>query len=98
MTDWVASEAWKAWLASADRPTEPSTAEKASSTGTPAATKAPNARRPHQAAAARACVPTDVPIAIAPTTNATQTATAVFQCAALHRPARAARLSELTCI
>src|SRR5256885_4831320 len=43
ITDWVASEAWKTWLASADSPTEPSTAEKASSTGTPAATKAPNA-------------------------------------------------------
>src|ERR671937_3083958 len=42
------------------------------------------------------CVPTEVPTPIAITTNATQTATAVFQCAALHRPARAARFSELT--
>src|SRR5438034_5259194 len=41
------------------------------------------------------CVPTVVPSPIATTTKATHTATAVFQCAALHRPARAARLSEL---
>ena len=43
ITDWVASEAWKTWLASAESPTDASTAEKASKTGTPAATKAPNA-------------------------------------------------------
>ena len=39
----VFCEAWKTWLTSAERPTEPSTAESASSTGTPAATTAPKA-------------------------------------------------------
>jgi len=39
----VASAAWTKWLATAASPPEPSTAEKASRTGTPAATKAPNA-------------------------------------------------------
>ena len=38
------------------------------------------------------CVPSAVPTPIATATKATHTATAVFQCAALHRPARAARL------
>ncbi len=43
ITDEVESEAWKTWLRIADRPIEPSTPENASSTGTPAATKAPKA-------------------------------------------------------
>ena len=43
ITELVASEAWTTWLASAASPPEPSTAEKASSTGRPAATNAPKA-------------------------------------------------------
>ena len=45
ITDWVASEACATWLTSCESPIEPSTAEKASRTGTPAATKAPKANR-----------------------------------------------------
>ena len=44
ITDCVASEACATWLTICARPIEPSTAEKASSTGTPAATKAPKAK------------------------------------------------------
>ncbi len=43
ITELVASEACTTWLAIAARPPEPSTAENASSTGRPAATKAPKA-------------------------------------------------------
>ena len=43
ITDLVASPAATTWLASADRPIVASTPEKASSTGSPAATSAPNA-------------------------------------------------------
>src|SRR5690242_7407300 len=41
------------------------------------------------------CVPTVMPRPIATATNATQSAIAVFQFFALHRPARAARFIEL---
>ena len=43
ITELVALEACARWLTSAETPTDPSTAERASSTGRPAATKAPNA-------------------------------------------------------
>jgi hypothetical protein len=42
-------------------------------------------------------VPTAPPSTTAITTNAIQPKVAVFQCAALHRPARAARLSLMAC-
>jgi hypothetical protein len=43
ITDVVASAEWTTWLTNALRPVAASTAENASSTGSPAATRAPNA-------------------------------------------------------